>query len=214
MSPDPMTDEGASPDPPSRRPPSTTHAYLVLARRLMILGAVLLLVLLVVAELRRSGINDVGGATTANYRAVARFDGRTAPGFKMQGLDGRTTSLVDYRDQVVVLNFWATWCAPCRLEAPALEAAFQDYGGRGVQFLGVNYRDDAAAARAHEREFGITYPSAYDPGGTLAFDYELIGLPTTFVIGRDGRIEYRFVGYLTGAVLRRALDDVLTGDVG
>ncbi|MDP9185280.1 MAG: TlpA family protein disulfide reductase, partial [Actinomycetota bacterium] len=80
--------------------------------------------------------------------------------------------------------------------------------------LGVNYRDDAAAARAYEGEFGITYPSAYDPGGTLAFDYELIGVPTTFIIGRNGLIEYRFVGYLTGAVLRSALDDVLTGNVG
>jgi peroxiredoxin len=207
-------DESGSAEPPSRRPPATMHAYFVLARRFIILGAVLLVVVLVVAELRRSGTNDVGGTTTANYRAVARVDGRPAPGFEMPGLDGRTVSLADYRGHVVVLNFWATWCAPCRLEAAALEAAFEDYRGKGVQFLGVNYRDDAAAARAYEGEFGITYPSAYDPGGTLAFDYELIGLPTTFIIGRDGLIHYRFVGYLTGAVLRRALDDVLTGNVG
>ena len=209
-----MTDESGPPEPPSKRSPSTTYAYLVLARRLIILGAVLLVVLLVVAELRRSGTHDVGGTTTANFRAVARVDGRPAPGFEMPGLDGRTISLVDYRGHVVVLNFWATWCAPCRLEAPALEAASADYGGRGVRFIGVNYRDDAAAARAYEGEFGITYPSAYDPAGTLAFDYELIGLPTTFIIGRDGQIQYRFVGYLTAAVLRKAIDDVLTGNVG
>ena len=158
-----MTDESGSPDPPSRRPPSTTYAYLVLARRLIILGAVLLVVLLVVAELRMRGTDNVGGTTTANYRAVARVDGRPAPGFEMPGLDGRTVSLADYRGHVVVLNFWATWCAPCRLEAPALEAAFEDYRGRGVRFIGVDYRDDAAAARAYEGEFGITYPSAYDP---------------------------------------------------
>ena len=209
-----MTDGNSFSDSPPRRAPSTAHAYLVLARRLIILGAILLLVLLVVAELRTRGTDNIGGTTTANYRAVARVDGRPAPGFEMPGLDGGSVSLADHRGHTVVLNFWATWCAPCRLEAPALESASEDYRGRGVRFIGINYRDDAAAARAYEGEFGITYPSAYDPGGTLAFDYELIGLPTTFVIGPDGRIEYRFVGYLTGAVLRKALDDVLAGDVG
>ena len=213
MDTDPKSEKRDSSETPSRRPSPIAAAYLVLARRLVVLGATLFLLLLIVGELRTRGTSGVGGTTTANYRAVARTDGRPAPRFELQALDGGTISLGDYGGRVVVLNFWATWCGPCRREAPALEAAYEDYRGRGVQFLGVDYRDDAAAARAYEREFGITYPSVYDPGRTLAFAYELVGVPTTFVIGRDGRIQYRFVGYLTDAVLRKALDDVLSGGV-
>lgn len=109
----------------------------------------------------------------------------------------------------MTLNFWASWCAPCRLEAPDLQATWEAYRQRGVQFLGVNYRDDKAAANAFTDEFRITYPSVFDPSGSLAFGYELIGVPTTFIIDGQGHVRFQFRGYLDGAVLRRALDDVL-----
>jgi thiol-disulfide isomerase/thioredoxin len=122
---------------------------------------------------------------------------------------GDRIRLSDLAGNVVVLNFWASWCGPCRREAPGLQGTWEAYTHRGVRFLGVDHRDDQAAARAYEGEFGITYPSVYDPAGELAFDYELVGLPTTFIIDRSGRIVFRFTGYTDAGILRKALEDVL-----
>lgn len=193
--------------PPAR---SEAERYARLGIRMAVLGLVLLVVVLAVQEIRSRGTARVSGLTIANYRAVAQADDRPAPDFRLPALDGSgEIAMSDFRGDVVVLNFWATWCGPCRREAPGLQSTWDAYRDGGVRFLGVNYRDDRAAARAYEREFGITYPSVFDPAGELAFSYELVGLPTTFIIDREGRIVYRFVGYIDAAILRDALDDVL-----
>ncbi len=146
--------------------------------------------------------------------AVAQSDikawtGKATPGLSGTDLQGRKLDLKDYRGRVVVLNFWATWCTPCRLEAPGLERTAKAYRDRGVRFLGVDERDNDPAGRAFVKEFGITYPSGSDPPGRLAFSYELFGMPTTFVIDGGGTIRYRFVGYVTEDALRSALDPLV-----
>ena len=197
-----LDDASATPSgrPPGRSPSRATR----LAGGVLILGLVVLIVGLAFQELRTRGTSAAGGITVANYRAMAKTEDRPVPQFEMPALSGTANlALRDYADKVVVLNFWATWCGPCRTEAPELESTWRAYRDRGVQFLGVNYRDDRARARAYEGEFGITYPSVFDPAGQLAFDYELVGLPTTFVIGRDGRIVYKFTGKIDSAILGR-----------
>jgi cytochrome c biogenesis protein CcmG, thiol:disulfide interchange protein DsbE len=175
-----------------------------------VLAAILLVAVLAVLQLHSNGTSKETGITVANYRAVARVDHRPAPAFRMSALSGgETISLSGFAGRIVVLNFWASWCAPCRREAPDLQRTWQRYRSRGIQFLGVDYRDDRAAAMAFDREFGITYPSVYDPAGILAFDFDLFGVPTTFLIDRTGQIVYEFRGYLNARVLRSAIDDVL-----
>ena len=166
---------------------------------------------LAVMELRTRGTSSIGGFTVANYRARAEVENTPAPEFELPSLDGGTPiALSSFRGHVVVLNFWASWCAPCRLEAPGLRRVSEGYRDRGVRFLGVDYRDDDAAGRAFVDEFRLRHPSVTDPSGSLAYDYELIGFPTTFIIDPAGTIRYRFVGYLDEDVLQKALNDVLS----
>ena len=192
-----------------RKEPASLHRYARIPVRLGLVGVAMLVGTFVWLQLQQSGGTRGSDITTANYQAHAIRGHRPAPDFEMPGLTGGgSISLEEFRGRVVVLNFWASWCGPCRLEAPDLQATWEAYRDRGVQFLGVNYRDNEAAARAFIDEFGITYPSVYDPAGKLAFDYRLFGVPTTFIIDGQGQIRFQFTGYLNGHVLRGALDDV------
>lgn len=190
-------------DPGSQHPASKLGVYL------MIGGGVLLLVMGIYQLLPGSSSNN-SSVGVADYQATAVQESQLAQDFTLPELDsGEPISLSGFRGQIVVLNVWATWCLPCRKEAPALQAAWEDYRDRGVQFLGSNYQDDRDAARAFVGEFGITYPSVFDPSGRLAVDYGFFGLPSTFVIDGSQRIRFRFTGYLTATRLRAALDDLL-----
>lgn len=194
-------------EPRAKRDPSAT-----LVLRMIALGAGILLLVVAVNQLLELGTRGVDQPSVADYRAVAKADGRPAPAFVLPAVEGGgAIELQAFRGKVVVLNFWASWCAPCRREAPHLQSAWTAYRDRGVQFLGVDILDDRAAARAFVSEFGITYPSAFDPEGSLADDYELLGLPTTVVIDPEGRMAYRFTGHLDGAVLRGTLDELSRG---
>ena len=180
------------------------------AVRLILLGVGLLVVGLAVTELHARGTTGVTGISVADYAAEAEVEEEPAPDFSLPSIDGNgTVSLSAYRGSIVVLNFWATWCAPCRLEAAGLERAAKAYRGHGVRFLGVDERDNDPAGRAFVEEFGITYPNGSDPSGRLAFSYALFGMPTTFVIDGAGTIRYRFVGYVIEDALRSALDPLI-----
>ena len=140
-------------------------------------------------------------------KAMARGERPVAPGAGIQRpvLGGRgTRSLADYRGRVVVLNFWASWCDPCRQEAPVLEEASKALGSRGV-VLGATYQDTARDSLRFKREEHLTYLSVRDVGRTLSEKYGTRALPETFVVDRTGRIVAMRRGALDRSWLDRAL---------
>ena len=119
-----------------------------------------------------------------------------APDFSLRLFDGGQLSLANLHDQVIVVNFWASWCEPCQEEAPVLEKVWQEYQNQGVTFVGIAYKDTEGKARAFLDEFGITYPNALDPANRVARAYRVQGVPETFFI-QDGEIASLHIGPLT-----------------
>jgi cytochrome c biogenesis protein CcmG/thiol:disulfide interchange protein DsbE len=138
---------------------------------------------------------------------------KPAPPFTLPLFEGGVLRLEDLRGKVVFLNFWASWCPPCRAEARTLEAAWQKYKAQDVVFVGVNIQDKEPDARGFLEEFGITYPNGIDRGSKTAIDYGVWGLPETFIIDREGRIAYKHVGALGWQTITSKLDEALRGVV-
>lgn len=126
----------------------------------------------------------------AGYRG-----GTEPPGFDADTLDARRLALSGLRGKVVLINFWASWCLECRPEMPVLERLHRELAGRGLVVIGVNAREHRAAIARYARELALTFPLVLDPDGAINMRYGVIGLPTTFLIARDGRA----VGFAVGA---------------
>ena len=118
--------------------------------------------------------------------------------------------LSDRRGQVVLVDFWASWCAPCRQEADALNRVYADYAGRPVAFVGVNIWDTPAAAAAFLDEFGVGYPTGPDAAGVIILNYGVRGIPEKFFIDAGGRIRHKYVGPMPEPRLRATLDALLS----
>jgi cytochrome c biogenesis protein CcmG/thiol:disulfide interchange protein DsbE len=141
--------------------------------------------------------------------------GRPAPEFALRTLGpDRIVRLGDLRGQVVVLNFWASWCAECRLEHPALSAAWSRFRDAGVVLVGVDFQDDHPSALAYLSERGTSWPVVADPGSRTALAYGVYGIPETFFIGPDGRIAAKQVGPVTYDQLVREITRLLPGGHG
>jgi thiol-disulfide isomerase/thioredoxin len=132
--------------------------------------------------------------------------GPVAPRVTGTLLSGSKFTLAADHGHVVVLNFWGSWCTPCRAEAPFLSRLAQHFMPSGVRFLGIDIRDSPATAEAFQRDFHIGYPSLNDPGDQIALGFRdtvpPAGIPTTLVIGRDGRIAARVIGEVSYPGLR------------
>ncbi|MCL5958175.1 MAG: TlpA family protein disulfide reductase [Chloroflexi bacterium] len=122
--------------------------------------------------------------------------GREASDFSIKLFSGGTFHLTDQRGKVVLVNFWASWCPPCRDEAPVLERAWKKYKDRGVVLVGLDIWDNEADAKSFMKEFGITYPTGPDPNGETAIEYGVSGVPETWFLNREGRLVRRWIGPL------------------
>lgn len=123
--------------------------------------------------------------------------GNRARDFTLASLDGGEVSLSDYRGDVVLVNFWATWCAPCRAEIPAFEAAYRAHKDNGFVVLGVNVQESSQMIEPFVEEFAMTYPVLLDEQSRVMEEYRGLGLPMSILVDRDGVIQVRHVGILT-----------------
>jgi len=148
---------------------------------------------------------DPNGAAVSGPAALA---GAPAQSFDVRRTDGRQDSLARYHGRVVLLNLWATWCPPCQQEMPALERFAQE-NARRVVVLGVDEGESAAAAGAYAREHGVTFPILVDEQQQYGRTYRGIGLPTSVIVGRDGRVVRGIDGAMTIEQMRAAVAPAL-----
>jgi cytochrome c biogenesis protein CcmG, thiol:disulfide interchange protein DsbE len=135
------------------------------------------------------------GATTAG-QIFAPQVGFLAPAFTLTDLHGQTVSLSDYQGQVVLLNFWASWCPPCRAEMPAIQQVYENYRNQGLIVLSINasYQDVPAKMKTFLGSFAYSFPILLDERGAVNQLYAISSLPTTFFIGRDGKVRDLVIG--------------------
>ncbi len=135
-----------------------------------------------------------------------------APDFSLVTFSGEQVSLSALRGQVVVINFWASWCPPCREEAAYLERTWRAYRDQGVEFIGVDYADTDREALAYIDEFDITYPNGPDLGTRISQAYRIQGVPETFFVAKDGTLRGVKIGPLAPPELEDRLESLLAED--
>ncbi len=180
--------------------------------RLVAQGVAIGLVALLFILLAWSLLHDEGGDLS---KQANRGDRPAAPDFTLERLDqDGELQLASLRGKVVVLNTWASWCVPCKEEAPFLEQIWRSNRDRGVVVVGLDAKDFRADARRFADRYGITFPLVYDGPGDVIDGYGVTGFPETFVIDREGRVVRAFVGAVNGkeerAELRAAIEGALS----
>jgi thiol-disulfide isomerase/thioredoxin len=156
------------------------------------------------------GVNPTWAAERPNPKTLV---GKPAPTFSLQTVQGKDMSLAKERGNVVVLDFWATWCPPCRESLPGLEKlhADKELADKGLKVYAVNLREEKDVAKQYLEQNNLTFPAPMDKTGAVAQKYLVSGIPTTAVVGRDGKVKAVFVGFGAGAEerLREAAEKAL-----
>ena len=173
--------ETAAPDPPTATPESTPTSP---------------------SPTPRPTVTATPAPTPRTILSTSQTDAEAAPDFEVETFEGETLRLSDLHDKIVVLNFWASWCPPCRWEMPFFETMWQEYRDRDVVFVGIAMSDTLENLQAFAEEAGVTYPIALDTTTEIARAYEVLSLPTTFFIGKDGNIERKLTSAANEGLLK------------
>jgi peroxiredoxin len=134
-----------------------------------------------------------GGSLAGNIAA-----GVPAPGFQLQSMSGKPLALSDLKGQVVLINFWASWCGPCRQEMPILEQLYRSYQAAGFTLVGVNVEPSLGDARKFLKDTPVSFPILFDPESKVSKLYEVSGMPSTIIVDRNGVVRYVHHGYQPG----------------
>ena len=148
-------------------------------------------------------------AGTPDGEVIGEGDRASAPAFTGELMDGSDFDSAAVSGDVVVINFWGSWCAPCRVETPEFQRVYDEVAADGVSFLGINVKDDRQLAQAFLDDKDITYPSVFDPRGEVALafrDYPANAIPSTIVLDQDGRVAAVYVAAVAADELRQVID--------
>ena len=181
-------------------------------RRTVVVAVVSVPVLALLAILAWASITSGparGGLAVNEQFIELNVDAEVAPDFRLTLMGGGEVSAEELRGSVVMLDFWASWCPPCRDEAPVLAQVYEEYRDRGVEFVGVNLWDNAGDAELFLQQQGHRYPNGIDEGGKIAISYGVRGIPEKFFIDQDGLIVRKFSGPMDAGRLQGILDSML-----
>jgi thiol-disulfide isomerase/thioredoxin len=197
---DGMAQAGRDPEPtpaPGTLAPAPAAPAAEPARRWLELAvfAGLLVAALAVAAYLGAGRTGVARGSGRPFDVIRARTAEPAPAFELTDLGGRVVRLDDFRGRVVVLNFWATWCAPCRDEMPELERVGRELGGRGLVVVAVNLKEAHEKVEPFAAELGLSFPVLLDPTGEVGERYRVQALPSTYFVGRDGALAGFALGY-------------------
>lgn len=162
----------------------------------------IVLIIALLAYTLWNGLSEKG-----NIETSSQLVGRTAPEFALKSFNGDEVKLSDFRGKTVLVNFWASWCHPCREEAPVLEKTYMSLSGRQVEFIGINIMDDRKSAEEYIKSFGGTFVNIYDPENKIHLDYGVGGVPETFFVNPDGIITGKHRGPLTEKMIMSYIEN-------
>ena len=191
-----MTENTGSDWTPASRPASRWGGLLLMGAGLLVGLAAGLVAFFGVPQWPGGAAASAPGGAVATP-APAPVVGAPAPDFTLKDLAGKDVTLSSFRGRVVLLNFWATWCGPCRFEMPAIEQRYEKYESRSFVVLAVDLDEPAADVSAFVQSFGLTFPVLLDPGAGVNDLYRVRGYPTTFFLDGQGTITQKHIGAMT-----------------